>query len=111
MRARMAYCGPRGIPLSTFLAWPIDDQEAALLWQAEEDQRCRSCGTAAWEWEENFFAYQASQQVCRGCAVLDGVRKDLNRPVHGGKSQADMVPGLQLSLVKRASEPSTRPGR
>lgn len=40
----MRYCGPRGIPLSTFLSWPQEDQDAALAWQRHEEQRCPGCG-------------------------------------------------------------------
>jgi hypothetical protein len=40
----MRYCGPRGIPLSTFLSWPRADQDAALTWQAHEAERCPGCG-------------------------------------------------------------------
>lgn len=40
----MGYCGPRGIPLSTFLDWPESDQAAALAWAGHESQRCSSCG-------------------------------------------------------------------
>lgn len=40
----MAYCGPRGIPLTEFLAWDDVDQDAALAWQSYEARRCRSCG-------------------------------------------------------------------
>lgn len=40
----MRYCGPRGIPLSSFLGWPQEDQDAALAWQAHEAERCPGCG-------------------------------------------------------------------
>lgn len=40
----MRYCGPRGIPLSTFLGWAQEDQDAALAWQAHEAERCPGCG-------------------------------------------------------------------
>ncbi len=40
----MAYCGPRGIPLTEFLAWDETDQDAALAWQSYESRRCREDG-------------------------------------------------------------------
>jgi hypothetical protein len=36
----MAYVGPLGIPLSEFLGWSPDDQDAALAWRAHESRRC-----------------------------------------------------------------------
>jgi len=36
----MAYCAPLGIPLSSFLGWDPDDQDAALAWRAYESRRC-----------------------------------------------------------------------
>ena len=63
----MAYCGPRGIPLSTFLGWAVDDQAAALAWQADDASRCPNCGTAEWEWEQDGLgAWVAETRVCAG---------------------------------------------
>ncbi len=59
----MAYCGPRGIPLSTFLGWSQADQDAALAWQADQAQRCPRCGT-----HEDEDPGEAVKHVCRGCA-------------------------------------------
>lgn len=68
----MAYCGPKGIPLSQFLTWPQDDQDAALLWQSHEGQRCTGCGTHPHEWDPerggNPHAYMAGLRYCPGCA-------------------------------------------
>lgn len=61
----MAYCGPRGIPLSAFLGWSQDDQDAALAWQADQAQRCPRCGT-----HPDDPAGEASKHVCRGCARI-----------------------------------------
>lgn len=87
----MAYCGPRGIPLSTFLAWPQGDQDAALIWQAHEAKRCRACGTHPTDWildeggHPNAFAVDFYR--CRGCEQLQQVQqsdelRDLGRGVH-----------------------------
>ena len=90
----MSYCGPRGIPLSRFLRWHPDDQQAALAWQADQAQRCPSCGTADWEWEEDPLAYRTDVWVCRGC----------NMRGHEERAQrktAEHMPGLVVRLVPR----------
>lgn len=74
----MAYCGPRGIPLSVFLEWDPDDQDAALLWQARESARCPSCRTHPDDWDPDAGgrrdAFHAEIEVCPGCRGLDAVR-------------------------------------
>lgn len=42
----MAYCGPRGIPYTTWLAKPWDElsRAAALAWAARDADRCPGCG-------------------------------------------------------------------
>lgn len=74
----MAYCGPKGIPLSQFLSWHEDDQDAALLWQAHEGRRCRSCGTHPDDWDPDKGgrrdAYTAEVVVCPGCRSIDAAR-------------------------------------
>lgn len=92
MRARMAYCGPRGIPLSKFLQWPVDDQAAALSWQYEESLRCPRCGTAEWEWEQDLNAYEAKARTCPGCNAIGLESKALEQVA---KDQ----PGIQIRLV------------
>jgi hypothetical protein len=74
----MAYCGPRGIPLSVFLSWDTDDQDAALLWQAREARRCSGCGTHPDDWDPDAGgrrdAYHATVEVCPGCRTVDALR-------------------------------------
>lgn len=89
----MAYCGPRGIPLSKFLQWSPDDQQAALAWQADQDERCPHCGTADWEWEENRDAYSTEVRVCRGCH-----RRGMEE--RSQQKNAEEMPGLQVHLVR-----------
>lgn len=64
----MAYCGPRGIPLSTFLDWPEADQDAALEWAAREAARCSACGTWHDEWDvpPEQHPWHAHPQMCPG---------------------------------------------
>jgi hypothetical protein len=70
----MAYCGPRGIPLTEFLRWESRDQEAALAWSAFEGHRCKSCGTHPDEWAADKLAYHAHLTECRGCKQLQRLR-------------------------------------
>jgi DNA-directed RNA polymerase subunit RPC12/RpoP len=85
----MAYCGPRGIPLSTFLSWPRADQDAALAWMAYEARRCGRCGTHLDDWKEaeggSRNAYHAEQYACPGCARLGQAQtalRDSKAPDH-----------------------------
>jgi hypothetical protein len=66
----MAYCGPRGIPRSTFLSWPTEDQDAALGWQAYEARRCSSCGYHPAEGSRHTHI-----DICPGCVVLQRTQK------------------------------------
>lgn len=89
----MAYCGPRGIPHSEFLSWPLDDQAKALGWMAEDAQKCSECGTADWEWMEDPNAYHAGPHVCRGCTAVAVARQEY-------ASYAGKVSGLKIQLLK-----------
>jgi hypothetical protein len=75
----MAYCGPRGIPLSTFLSWSEADQEAALAWQAHESRRCGSCGTHPDDWSPQAGgdreAYHAEVHQCPGCLKVERLKQ------------------------------------
>lgn len=79
--ARMAYCGPRGIPLDVFLGWADHSQQAALSWQAHEARRCPNCGTHPEDWVHGAEGRHWHERVCLGCArkermvaALDGSR-------------------------------------
>lgn len=90
----MAYCGPRGIPLSTFLNWAEDDQVAAMAWMAEDNQRCSNCGTADWEWEEDPDFVKAEAYVCRGCSRVGQERKSM-------AEVAEHMPGMFIRLTPK----------
>lgn len=76
----MAYCGPKGIPLSTFLSWRDDDRHAALAWQAYESRRCRDCGSHPEDWDPerdgSRTAFKAEATECQGCVDLQRLRDD-----------------------------------
>lgn len=66
----MAYCGPRGIPLSAFLSWSKDDQDAALGWAGYESRRCRGCGSHPDEGPRH-----AHTDECPGCLKQEAATK------------------------------------
>jgi len=75
----MAYCGPRGIPLSKFLAWADHDQDAALAWQAHEARRCPHCGTHPDDWNPDKGgrrdAFHGQVVICPGCQQIESSRE------------------------------------
>jgi hypothetical protein len=76
----MAYCGPKGLPLSQFLAWPESDQDAALTWQAHEARKCTECGTHPDDWAQNWwYAWEAEAYRCRGCQVVGDKRDEIQK--------------------------------
>lgn len=81
----MGYCGPRGIPLSTFLSWPQNDQDAALAWAGHESRRCSSCGHHPDAGDQ----VHVHVDVCRGCAAREAATK-----------AAKDVPGAHLRMAQ-----------
>ena len=79
----MAYCGPRGIPLSEFLRWAESDQQAAIDWMAYENQRCKGCGTHPADWAEDEFAFHAHAKECKGCARKQQLEASIGRDERG----------------------------
>lgn len=102
--ARMAYCGPRGIPLSQFLSWPEADQQAALGWQVNESRRCTACGTHPDEWDEKSGgdrnAYHAELSQCPGCVQLERL-KEAPEVVKGQR-------GVQMRLARGTAKECVR---
>jgi hypothetical protein len=78
----MAYCGPRGIPLHEFTAWPEESQAAALHWQEYEASRCTTCGTFDDDWIDASGEPQEPQhwhgRVCPGCQRLQAAQESMN---------------------------------
>jgi hypothetical protein len=77
----LAYCAPRGIPLSVFLgrtvypgdpAWLEDDTLAALDWDAWERAKCPGCGQPRDEsmaHEDDAPAYEVEVLRCHACSA------------------------------------------
>ncbi len=82
-RAALAYCAPRGIPLSVFLGrdvypgepqWSPDDAVAALDWLAHEMGRCSGCGhqLADTAGPGEFDKWNAEKSgACDACRAID----------------------------------------
>lgn len=86
----MAYCGPKGIPLSAFLEWADADRVAALEWQSWESRRCQSCGTHPEDWEPGNATHAARLHVCEGCVQTERV----------GRSQEVQRPGMKIRMER-----------
>lgn len=89
----MNYCGPRGIPLSTFLEWSASDQDAALAWANAEAQKCPGCGTSREDWREDDKAYHAHNVYCPGCAARSSA----------GNEESAKIAGVQTQLARGVS--------
>lgn len=101
----MAYCGPRGIPLSTFLSWSKDDQAAALAWSGYESRRCRNCGFHPDEDQRHTHT-----DICPGCVKRDQAAKAAEdtpgahvRLAHGTAATCDRC---QLERQVQAAAPT-----
>lgn len=60
-----------------------------MAYLLESSARCQSCGTAAWEWEEDRYAYTPLTMQCMGCYVKEVARED------------DAPPGARITLVPK----------
>lgn len=95
----MRYCGPRGIPHSTFKAWDPHSQDAALSWLTWSESACPSCGTRPEEWDPkrggDRHAYHADFTHCRGCEVRAGAEDRLSKAKAG-----EFRRGTTVALLK-----------
>ena len=98
----MAYCGPAGLPLSQFLTWSLDDQEAALGWQARERLRCPSCHVNRDVWDPELGgtrgALMAGFDVCEPCAATE-------RAMAAPQIRDQHVHGQRVVLVPNPKRP------
>lgn len=103
LRAELAYCVPKGIPHSAFLAWPVDDQDKALAWLAEQSLYCPRCHTREDEWDPkqggDRTAYVAEPHRCPGCETLAQAQREMSR-----FAEDDDMLGVSLHLIPRPDE-------
>lgn len=97
----MAYCGPRGIPRSTFLAWPDEDQDAALAWAEMDRTVCSRCGTEPSDFDPAHgghpFAFVAERRIDPGCELLDQEQENLREEMREDPRAGF---GVQVMLVR-----------
>lgn len=93
--AESKYCFDKGIPHSEFLdRWSDADRAKVIAQALDSAERCSSCGTAPWEWEEDPEAYVAVRVACSGCQARALVLED---------RQAAAPPGTSVTLMPRAA--------
>jgi len=80
----LRYCNEHGLAHSTFLSWDPTDRAKALAFLMEQSEQCQLCGTAAWEWAENRFAYEPVERFCQGCYLREVANEDTRN--HAGLS-------------------------
>ena len=110
----MAYCGPAGIPYTTFIGGPAgwDDlsRDAAIAWQLERDTRCGGCGQHRDEWvtlgadgqerEIRPAPYVIHDHHCPSCETLERARK---------AREKEERPGQHLVFVPKPADTDADP--
>lgn len=71
------------------MKWEEQDRAKLMAYLLESSARCQSCGTSAWEWDEDRYAYTPLTITCMGCYVKDIARED------------DAPPGSRVTLVPK----------
>ena len=102
----MSFCNEHGIAHSEFLKWDPEDRAKALAFALEASERCQMCGTAAWEWEENKFAYEPDEKYCHGCYLKGSFSESTDTKLKGTtvtlvKNTPQRQAKLQLSIANR----------
>jgi len=104
-RLALAYCAPRGIPLSVFLGrvvgngdpqWTPRDAEAAVLWHIEQSARCSGCGRPRNECMVEFAEapeYEVTPIRCWACEARDKMSQEFREK--GGSGS-----GLYMTVAK-----------
>lgn len=64
-----------------------------MAWAAEQADKCPSCGTQPWEWDEDHRAYEAVSYQCLGCLKTATERERLRKQQNTN--------GMHTGLVKR----------
>jgi len=92
----MAYCGPQGIPLDTFLGWPQASQDAALMWQAHEGRRYPD-GTHPDDWDPeqggSRRAFHTHIDVHPGAQLIETAMNSPDFAAAGKGAHVRLVPG------------------
>lgn len=105
----LSYCYEKGIPHSEFLSWKPEDRAKTLAFGIESTQRCSSCGTAPWEWEQNRFAYTPVEEFCQGCYQKSVYTDTETRSMPG--SSVKLVPTTPMMKAKMQVQAKKRAKR
>lgn len=71
------------------MAWDPADRAKLVAHLLEQAARCKSCGTADWEWAADPHAYEAMHRRCPGCYQREVL------------SEGTQPPGTSIELVPR----------
>lgn len=108
-QAALAYCAPRGIPLSVFLGRVVNPGEAqwlerdtvlALEWAAAESRRCSGCGQNLDETtvDDSDELYDAVGVACGACKAIHRASQ-----IAAGRDDLDPLAGMRYR-VERTGE-------
>lgn len=67
------------------------------MWQAEQAQRCPSCGRYDWEQEESPEAWEAGLHLCMFCKSVEDLRNQVAEERHGLSSE-----GFKIRLYRNS---------
>jgi hypothetical protein len=101
------WCSEHGLPHSALLAWSEQDRAKLIAHLLEESARCQMCGTSPWEWEDDPFAYEPAQEMCRGCYLRETAADDAGSANRGVR--VVLVP--KRVAERRREQPAKRPAR
>lgn len=80
--------------------WDASDRAKAIAFVLEKNERCVFCGTAAWEWEEDRFAYEPVEKYCHGCYLKEMADDDDPRRNKAGITM-ELMPTRTIEAAKR----------
>lgn len=109
-RARLAYCVPKGIPLSQFLSWSQADQDAALEFTAHEARRFPD-GTHPDDWDETTGgsrkAFHTHVNVHPGARLIESALASEDYQQAGRGAHVHLVGGSAAACDRCTREQST----
>lgn len=80
----------------------------------ERSERCQSCGTAPWEWEEDRNAYTPVVHQCFGCMLREIMMDDKDAKPKGSTIRLvtrRMSEQMAIDKARKEAEGTLRPHR
>ena len=81
--------------------WPPEDRAKVSAVALERAERCQMCGTAAWEWAEDPWAYDPVHHTCLGCQRKEILSAD-DTPMPKGTTVRLVPKGVAARLALEA---------